>query len=69
MHRPPDRLPQHRVDVPSLAWLVLLALAVVIYAFGLGGQYNPSNGDELVYTHIARLTAACGFAIDSTESP
>jgi len=24
----------------------------------LGGQYNPSIGDELVYTHIARLTAA-----------
>ncbi len=33
-------------------------LAVVIYALGLGGQYNPTNGDELVYTHIARLTAA-----------
>jgi hypothetical protein len=24
----------------------------------LGGQYIPSNGDELVYSHIARLTAA-----------
>jgi 4-amino-4-deoxy-L-arabinose transferase-like glycosyltransferase len=38
--------------------MALLVLAVLIYALGLGGQYNPTNGDELVYTHIARLTAA-----------
>jgi len=37
--------------------MALLILAVVVYAMGLGGQYNPTNGDELVYTHIARLTA------------
>lgn len=42
----------------TLGWLALLGLAVAVYALGLGGQYNPSNGDELVYTHIARLTAA-----------
>jgi 4-amino-4-deoxy-L-arabinose transferase-like glycosyltransferase len=48
----------HRLDAPTLAWLALLACAIGIYAFGLGGQYNPSIGDELVYTHIARLTAA-----------
>jgi 4-amino-4-deoxy-L-arabinose transferase-like glycosyltransferase len=42
----------------TLAWMALLLLAVLIYAAGLGGQYNPTNGDELVYTHIARLTAA-----------
>src|SRR5665647_3787671 len=45
-------------DTSTLAWLALLAVAVAIYAFGLGGQYIPSIGDELVYTHIARLTAA-----------
>ncbi len=45
-------------DAPTLAWLALLIFAIGIYAFGLGGQYIPSNGDELVYTHIARLTAA-----------
>ena len=45
-------------DAATLAWVALLALAVLTYALGLGGQYNPSNGDELVYTHIARLTAA-----------
>ena len=47
-------------DAATLAWIALLILAVLIYALGLGGQYNPSNGDELVYTHIARLTAASG---------
>ena len=42
----------------TLSWMFLVALAVVVYTLGLGGQYNPTNGDELVYTHIARLTAA-----------
>lgn len=41
-------------------WLLVLLLAIGIYLFGLGGQYVPTNGDELVYTHIARLTAASG---------
>ena len=57
--RPPHPLPP-RFDASTLAWLALLLLAMGIYTFGLGGQYNPSNGDELVYTHIARLTAASG---------
>lgn len=38
-------------------WVALLALALFAYLFGLGGQYIPTNGDELVYAHIARLTA------------
>ena len=49
---------QHHV--PSLPWLILLALAICVYAMGLDGQYIPNNGDELVYTHIARLTANSG---------
>ena len=47
-------------EAATLAWVALLVLALLIYSLGLGGQYNPSNGDELVYTHIARLTAASG---------
>ncbi len=41
-------------------WVVLLALTLVFYCLGLGGQYVPTNGDELVYIHIARLTAESG---------
>jgi 4-amino-4-deoxy-L-arabinose transferase-like glycosyltransferase len=44
----------------SWPWWLLLLLAVAIYVLGLDGQYVPTNGDELVYTHIARLTAASG---------
>jgi 4-amino-4-deoxy-L-arabinose transferase-like glycosyltransferase len=57
-HRPPYGPPPHHFDASTLAWLALLLTAVAIYALGLDGQYIPSNGDELVYTHIARLTAA-----------
>ncbi len=41
-------------------WVLLLALAVAIYSLGLGNPYIPTNGDEMVYAHIARLTAASG---------
>ncbi|MEO8118609.1 MAG: phospholipid carrier-dependent glycosyltransferase [Rhodoferax sp.] len=46
------------MDTSTVLWLALLVFAAAVYAFGLGGQYIPTNGDELVYTHIARLTAA-----------
>ncbi|MFN4351429.1 MAG: glycosyl transferase [Hylemonella sp.] len=49
--------PDHR---PTAFWLALLLLAAFVYAFGLDGQYVPSNGDEMVYVHIARETAATG---------
>ena len=44
----------------ALAWGMLLVLALAIYALGLGNPYIPTNGDEMVYAHIARLTAASG---------
>lgn len=37
---------------------ITLALAVLAYWYGLDGAYIPTNGDELVYAHITRLTAA-----------
>ena len=44
----------------TAAW-VLLAVAIALgYLFQLGGDHIPRNGDELVYVHIARLTAESG---------
>lgn len=36
--------------------LMVLLLAVGVYAFDLGGENIPRNGDELVYAHIAFKT-------------
>ena len=36
--------------------LILLLLALWVYAFDLGGENIPRNGDELVYAHIAFKT-------------
>ena len=41
-------------------WLALSVAVALAYLFGLGGDHIPRNGDELVYAHIARLTAASG---------
>ena len=46
-------------SVPSLVWW-LLPLALFTYAFGLNSLDIPSNGDEHVYLHIARMTADSG---------
>jgi 4-amino-4-deoxy-L-arabinose transferase-like glycosyltransferase len=44
----------------DIAWVALLLIAVFLYLYGLGGSYAPTNGDEMVYIHIARLTAQSG---------
>jgi len=44
----------------TLFWGLTLLLAAWVYVFGLDSPYAPSNGDELVYAHIARETAATG---------
>jgi 4-amino-4-deoxy-L-arabinose transferase-like glycosyltransferase len=41
-------------------WLLLLAAALAVYVCGLGSAYAPTNGDEMVYTHIARRTLESG---------
>ena len=50
-----------RARVGSLAAaLVALAVAVAAHLHGLGSLHLPSNGDELVYAQITRVTAASG---------
>ena len=56
----PDTAP-HRTHLRGIGpWLALLLFAVGLYFFGLGSFYAPTNGDEMVYIHIARLTAESG---------
>jgi len=45
---------------PAVLWPALLLLIVALYLLGLGGPYAPTNGDEMVYIHIARMTAESG---------
>lgn len=44
----------------ELAWLALVFIAAALYLLGLGSSYAPTNGDEMVYIHIARMTAESG---------
>ncbi len=44
----------------TAGWLILVALASLLYLYGLGSFYAPTNGDEMVYIHIARMTAESG---------
>ncbi len=41
-------------------WIVLVVLAAALYLLGLNSPYAPTNGDEMVYIHIARMTAESG---------
>jgi 4-amino-4-deoxy-L-arabinose transferase-like glycosyltransferase len=42
------------------AWEALVLIAAAMYLYGLGGSHAPTNGDEMVYLHIARMTAESG---------
>lgn len=45
----------------SWFWTVAAGLLLVsVYLFNLGSLYAPTNGDEMVYLHIARLTSESG---------
>lgn len=47
-----------------LIWYVLaMLLAVFTYFYELGSPNIPKNGDEVVYAHITRLTAASGHLL------
>ncbi len=41
----------------NTAWLALVFIALLLYVLGLNSFYAPTNGDEMVYVHIARMTA------------
>lgn len=50
---------QARGSLPWL-WLTLVLCAAALYVFGLDSPYAPTNGDEMVYIHIARMTSESG---------
>jgi 4-amino-4-deoxy-L-arabinose transferase-like glycosyltransferase len=41
-------------------WVVFVLIAASLYLCGLDSSYAPTNGDEMVYIHIARMTAESG---------
>ncbi|MES2511728.1 MAG: glycosyl transferase [Pseudomonadota bacterium] len=49
-------------------WLALAVVVALAYLFQLGGDHIPRNGDELVYAHIARLTAESGHWLPLVSS-
>ena len=53
-------MPNRPLAHADIAWLALVFIASALYLFGLGGGYAPTNGDEMVYIHIARMTAESG---------
>ena len=52
--------PTQQIKAPHLLWFAWFVVVALGYLFGLGGDHIPRNGDELVYIHIARLTAESG---------
>jgi 4-amino-4-deoxy-L-arabinose transferase-like glycosyltransferase len=50
------------------AWLGIALATALGYLFELGGDHIPRNGDELVYAHIARLTAESGHWLPLVSS-
>lgn len=66
-HAPDSRVATPRILKPfgplartDVAWLALVFIASALYLLGLGSPYAPTNGDEMVYIHIARMTAESG---------
>jgi 4-amino-4-deoxy-L-arabinose transferase-like glycosyltransferase len=45
---------------PAVLWPALLLVCAMLYVLGLGSPLAPTNGDEMVYIHIARMTAESG---------
>ncbi|MCX7239879.1 MAG: phospholipid carrier-dependent glycosyltransferase [Burkholderiales bacterium] len=52
--------PSTTVQPLPWGWVALVLACFATYLLGLGSAYAPTNGDEMVYIHIARLTALSG---------
>ena len=52
-----NTLPHRSLSWP---WVVLVFCAAAMYLLGLDSPYAPTNGDEMVYIHIARMTGESG---------
>ena len=52
----------------SFSWVLLAIVIALGYLYQLGGDHIPRNGDELVYAHIARLTAESGHWLPLVSS-
>lgn len=63
----PEKTPQTGFPV-HLVWISLAVAVALAYLFGLGGDHIPRGGDELVYAHIARLTAETGHWLPLASS-
>ena len=60
MHRTPAPSAQQHGTHQRALWIALVLFAAALYLLGLGSMYAPTNGDEMVYLHIARRTAESG---------
>jgi 4-amino-4-deoxy-L-arabinose transferase-like glycosyltransferase len=49
-----------RSALAGYGWFALVFVTASIYLLGLGSPFAPTNGDEMVYIHIARMTAESG---------
>lgn len=52
--------PFHPLGPMDSAGAALVFIAILVYLFELSSPYAPTNGDEMVYIHIARMTAESG---------
>ena len=53
----------NKIIPPPFGYVLAILLAVFTYFYGLDGLHIPTNGDELPYAHITRLTADSGHLL------
>ena len=53
-------MPEHAIRHAGLLGVLALALAAFVYFFALNSEHAATNGDELLYAQITRVTAQTG---------